>query len=49
MAGLFLRYFHDEAVAERRQRLQVKGLRARIIGNRKTDMVDHRNLLRVED
>src|SRR6266852_1379682 len=48
MSGLFLRYFHDEAVAKRRQRLCVESLRALIIGNRKTDVVDHQYLLRFE-
>jgi len=46
LAGVFLLAdFHDEAVAERRQRRQVKRLGARIVGNRKADVIDHQMLL----
>src|SRR6266700_2879751 len=47
MSGLLLRHFHDEAVAERGPRLCIEGLGAKIVGNRKTDVVDHENLLRL--
>src|SRR5215468_11770212 len=40
----FLHHFHDKAVAERRQGLGVESLGARIIGNRKADVVDHQSL-----
>src|SRR5882672_10816420 len=49
MTRLLLRHFHDEAVAERRQRLQIKRLRALIIGNRKTDVIDHSKSPAIED
>src|SRR5674476_336575 len=41
MAARFLRHFHDEAVAERRQRPGVERFRPFIVGNRKADVVEH--------
>src|SRR5258707_12232752 len=46
MAGLLLRHFPDQAVAERCQCFLIESLGAVVIGNRKTDVVDHQNLLR---
>src|SRR5579863_10127142 len=40
VARLPLRSFHDETIAEGRQSLGVEVLRPRIIGNRKSDMID---------
>ena len=38
---LVLLHFHDERVAERRQSTLIEGLRARVVRDWKTEMIDH--------
>src|SRR4029450_271215 len=49
VAMFLLRDFHHEGVVKRRQRLQIEGLGAFVIRNRKSDVVDHQALLRFEE
>src|SRR5258708_20086850 len=49
VAGLFLRHFHDETIAERRQRLCIESFRKLVIGDGKADVVDHQNLPQVSN
>src|SRR5258708_12011312 len=49
VAGLFLRHFHDETIAERRQRLCIESFRKLVIGDGKAHVVDHQNLPQVSN